>query len=172
MEKSLIRRKILVKLYEEPLNHYKEKLKGIIAKNNQFNGSNSVFGKLLYKGRLYSYKPKVSYLPTKLYDLDESLKDDMESYHNNYMPLKEEHEEAKRFLAILLTFCNHKQDVQDLLGDTVSGIAREELDKLIKQPREPHELKEFKDKYQDQIDMLQQRYLSNIVMRNVYNGEN
>lgn len=161
---------LIKNLYDEPLKYYEDRLKELVKENNRIHGSNEHFGKILYKGAIYTYRPTGHYRHVKCFDLDPSLFKDMDNFLLYYKVVVKEKENMSRFLSVFLTFCKHQQDVERLLSTTIYEMIKDLSRHLEAPPRSEDELDWFKDEYGEQLEKLNQRYLDNIVMKNHYRG--
>jgi hypothetical protein len=155
-------------LYHEPYQIYQEAIKTIVKKNNKLNNAtgNLQWGKFTYKGQLYSCMPAVKYLYCKTLELHPSLQPDFEKIEKHFVGFSDEVKKSDRFISILLTFIRNHSDAEYLLGSLAEEIKPYTF-QLDGDPRDPEELKEFKQTNQPFISRLLERQVENALMRNI-----
>lgn len=157
-------------VYAQANRYFTERLQHIITTNNRAHRDYSHYGHFLYNGVKYSIdRPEhFPYRYVSTYNLIESLHAEADIYIAEFAALKEEIPLVSRFLTIMLNFVRTKSDIKYILGDTLyQQVKNYYVDDPT--PRTEEDLHAFVNKHQLYIDMINQRYIDNILMSNVYN---
>ena len=104
----------------------------------------------------------------------ETLHKEMEEYTQGVKDLDKEYKVVERFIVVLTNFCHSSKDIERVLGTTIYQalmttipiITKSTISKVI--PDE--EIEAFKKEHQQYIDMINNRYLENIILSGVHHG--
>lgn len=161
--RTLAKNKLLVPLYKPSKVYYKHLLLDIININNKKH-YNSKTGNLIYKGKIYkSISNACPALP-----LHKSLVTEMDKLVENTDKLHRENKVSERFLTILFNFCKSNEDVHKLLGNALHTLCIEYAQLLDEPSKTIQEIEEFKNQYQSYIDILNERYIENLILAGAY----
>ena len=165
-----VKEALITGVYQQANRYYLDKLQKIVISNNKAYRNINIYGYFIHNNVKYGigrpdYFP---YMHVPTYDLVESLHADADAYIAESKSLEEEIPIVSRFLTIMLNFVKSGSDIKFILGDALYQLVRNSyLDDP--EPRTQEELQAFVNRHQQYIDMINQRYVDNILMSNIYN---
>jgi len=157
-------------LYEKAALYYRQILSDLIYDNNCLHYDSVNYGSITYKGKRYKYIPFTTYVYRKGHELDETLTERMEKYVEGTEKLQAEGKRSKRFLTILFNFCRSNDDINRLLGDSLHQYCINYSRMMYGTSRPIQEIEEFKLQYQNYLDILNERFVENMIMAGIYSN--
>lgn len=132
---------------------------------------------LIWKDRVYwknkTYSANHSLFRVKITP-HETLHKEMEEYTQGVKDLDKEYKVVERFIVVLTNFCHSTKDIERVLGTTIYQALLTTLpittNSTIPKFTPDEEIEAFKKEHQQYIDMINNRYLENIILSGVHHG--
>lgn len=163
---------ILEYLYKPAEKYLRKRLQDIIKENNQIHGVNSLYGRIIYRGKSHEVDfPYRGVAFTQGNPIDTSLIPRMEKYLVDVEELKQERKEVDRFVSILFANILHPHAIQEVLGESLYTAVSKHLKYYPGTEPNPDEVKAHAIKFKTTITKMQDRAIDNMISRGLYDKD-
>lgn len=171
--KHRIAKSLMNSLYAEPNRYFKNKISDIIIRNNKANRIGQLYGEIIYEGRIYkNYNETGTYYFVRTLPVHPTLEEEFKTYVDKVDELELEQIVINRFMTILLNFTESDETLKRLIGEGLFQTLKGYLFDIKGCLKSDGEIKDFENEHKEYLTKMRERFIDNMLMRNIYESKN